>query len=124
MQDNAPGRRRSATATAVTGRASRSCLPNQKPRRDAARVTTSGNAHSPTSEGQDWHSCLTTVAFHLSGPKSASTGGGRRKGGRLRAGTEGKADYNHRVLEALFVHGLDIGSVDVLTQMAREVGLD
>ena len=50
-----------------------------------------------------YHLCL-----HLSGPKSAETCGERRKGGRLRAGTEGKADYNPRVLEALFVRRLDI----------------
>jgi predicted DsbA family dithiol-disulfide isomerase len=33
-------------------------------------------------------------------------------------------DYNHRVLEAFFVEGEDIGSFDVLTRLAGEVGLD
>jgi predicted DsbA family dithiol-disulfide isomerase len=33
-------------------------------------------------------------------------------------------DYNHRVLEAFFVRGEDVGSTDVLTQLAKEVGLD
>jgi predicted DsbA family dithiol-disulfide isomerase len=33
-------------------------------------------------------------------------------------------DYNHRVLEAFFVEGQDIGTVDVLTKLAGEVGLD
>ena len=33
-------------------------------------------------------------------------------------------DYNHRVLEAFFVEGRDIGDVGVLTELAREVGLD
>jgi predicted DsbA family dithiol-disulfide isomerase len=33
-------------------------------------------------------------------------------------------EYNHRVLEAFFVEGLDIGRVDVLTTLAGEVGLD
>ena len=33
-------------------------------------------------------------------------------------------DYNHRVLEAFFVEGQDIGSVDVLTKLAGEVGLE
>jgi predicted DsbA family dithiol-disulfide isomerase len=33
-------------------------------------------------------------------------------------------DYNHRVLEAFFVEGQDIGQVDVLTRLAGEVGLD
>jgi predicted DsbA family dithiol-disulfide isomerase len=33
-------------------------------------------------------------------------------------------DYNHRVLEAFFVKGQDIGSIDVLTKLAGEVGLD
>src|SRR3982750_253856 len=32
--------------------------------------------------------------------------------------------YNHRVLEAFFVEGLDIGDVGVLTSLAVEVGLD
>ncbi len=32
--------------------------------------------------------------------------------------------YNHRVLEAFFVDGQDIGRVDVLTRLAGEVGLD
>jgi predicted DsbA family dithiol-disulfide isomerase len=33
-------------------------------------------------------------------------------------------DYNHRVLQAFFVEGQDIGSIDVLTKLAGEVGLD
>jgi predicted DsbA family dithiol-disulfide isomerase len=33
-------------------------------------------------------------------------------------------DYNHRVLEAFFVEGQDIGRIDVLTKLAGEVGLD
>ena len=33
-------------------------------------------------------------------------------------------DYNHRVLEAFFVEGRDIGDVGVLTKLAGEVGLD
>src|SRR6516225_9489405 len=33
-------------------------------------------------------------------------------------------DYNHRVLEAFFVEGQDIGQIDVLTKLAGEVGLD
>jgi predicted DsbA family dithiol-disulfide isomerase len=33
-------------------------------------------------------------------------------------------DYNHRVLRAFFVEGRDIGSIDVLTKLAGEVGLD
>jgi predicted DsbA family dithiol-disulfide isomerase len=33
-------------------------------------------------------------------------------------------DYNHRILEAFFVQGQDIGSVEVLTKLAGEVGLD
>src|SRR3954470_7265461 len=33
-------------------------------------------------------------------------------------------DYNHRVLEAFFVEGRDIGDIDVLTGLAGEVGLD
>jgi predicted DsbA family dithiol-disulfide isomerase len=33
-------------------------------------------------------------------------------------------DYNHRLLEAFFVDGQDIGSIDVLTKLAGEVGLD
>jgi predicted DsbA family dithiol-disulfide isomerase len=33
-------------------------------------------------------------------------------------------DYNHRVLEAFFVEGQDIGRADVLTRLAVEVGLD
>src|SRR5262245_61760320 len=33
-------------------------------------------------------------------------------------------DYNHRVLEAFFVEGQDIGSINVLTRLAGEVGLD
>jgi predicted DsbA family dithiol-disulfide isomerase len=33
-------------------------------------------------------------------------------------------DYNHRVLEAFFVEGQDIGQIDVLTKVAGEVGLD
>src|SRR5438045_1235717 len=32
--------------------------------------------------------------------------------------------YNDAVLEAFFVRGLDIGDVEVLTQLGREVGLD
>src|SRR4051812_17848494 len=33
-------------------------------------------------------------------------------------------DYNHRVLEAFFVEGQDIGNIDVLTKLAGGVGLD
>jgi predicted DsbA family dithiol-disulfide isomerase len=33
-------------------------------------------------------------------------------------------EYNHRVLEAFFVEGRDIGDVGVLTGLAGEVGLD
>jgi predicted DsbA family dithiol-disulfide isomerase len=33
-------------------------------------------------------------------------------------------DYNHRVLEAFFVEGRDVGQVAVLTTLAGEVGLD
>ena len=33
-------------------------------------------------------------------------------------------DYNHRVLQAFFVEGQDIGQVDVLTRLAGEVGLN
>jgi predicted DsbA family dithiol-disulfide isomerase len=33
-------------------------------------------------------------------------------------------DYNQRVLEAFFAEGQDIGSIDVLTRLAGEVGLD
>jgi predicted DsbA family dithiol-disulfide isomerase len=33
-------------------------------------------------------------------------------------------DYNHRVLEAFFVEGQDIGQIGVLTRLAGEVGLD
>ena len=33
-------------------------------------------------------------------------------------------DYNHRVLEAFFVEGQDIGQIDVLTKLAGEVGLE
>src|SRR5215212_9056241 len=33
-------------------------------------------------------------------------------------------EYNHRVLEAFFVEGRDIGDIGVLTKLAREVGLD
>jgi predicted DsbA family dithiol-disulfide isomerase len=33
-------------------------------------------------------------------------------------------EYNHRVLEAFFVEGRDIGDVRVLTKLAGEVGLD
>lgn len=33
-------------------------------------------------------------------------------------------EYNHRVLEAFFVEGQDIGRTDVLSQLAGEVGLD
>jgi len=32
--------------------------------------------------------------------------------------------YNHRVLEAFFVEGQDIGDIGVLTKLAGEVGLD
>ena len=34
------------------------------------------------------------------------------------------AEYNHRVLEAFFVEGRDIGDTEVLTRLAGEVGLD
>lgn len=33
-------------------------------------------------------------------------------------------EYNHRVLEAFFVEGQDIGRTDVLTKLAGEVGLN
>jgi predicted DsbA family dithiol-disulfide isomerase len=33
-------------------------------------------------------------------------------------------EYNHRVLQAFFVEGRDIGQIDVLTKLAGEVGLD
>jgi predicted DsbA family dithiol-disulfide isomerase len=33
-------------------------------------------------------------------------------------------EYNHRVLQAFFVEGQDIGSIDVLTRLAGEVGLN
>jgi len=33
-------------------------------------------------------------------------------------------EYNHRVLTAFFVEGLDIGQIDVLTKLAGEVGLN
>ncbi len=33
-------------------------------------------------------------------------------------------EYNHRVLEAFFVEGRDIGDIGVLTTLAGEVGLD
>jgi predicted DsbA family dithiol-disulfide isomerase len=33
-------------------------------------------------------------------------------------------DYNHRVLQAFFVEGQDIGQIDVLTKLAGKVGLD
>ena len=33
-------------------------------------------------------------------------------------------EYNHRVLEAFFREGQDIGKIDVLTKLAGEVGLD
>jgi predicted DsbA family dithiol-disulfide isomerase len=33
-------------------------------------------------------------------------------------------EYNHRVLEAFFVEGRDIGDIGVLTGLASEVGLD
>ena len=33
-------------------------------------------------------------------------------------------EYNHRVLEAFFVEGQDIGQIDVLTRLAGEVGLN
>lgn len=34
------------------------------------------------------------------------------------------SEYNRRVLEAFFVEGRDIGQIDVLTELAGEVGLD
>lgn len=34
------------------------------------------------------------------------------------------SEYNHRVLEAFFVEGQDIGQIDVLRKLAGEVGLD
>ena len=41
------------------------------------------------------------------------------------ANEHGKAnDYNHRVLEAFFVEGQDIGDIDVLTGLAGDVGLN
>src|SRR5437868_3156360 len=33
-------------------------------------------------------------------------------------------EYNHRVLEAFFAEGRDIGQIDVLARLAGEVGLD
>jgi predicted DsbA family dithiol-disulfide isomerase len=33
-------------------------------------------------------------------------------------------EYNHRILEAFFVEGQDIGQTDVLTRLAGEVGLN
>jgi predicted DsbA family dithiol-disulfide isomerase len=33
-------------------------------------------------------------------------------------------EYNHRVLEAFFVEGQDIGQIEVLSKLAGEVGLD
>jgi predicted DsbA family dithiol-disulfide isomerase len=33
-------------------------------------------------------------------------------------------DYNHRVLQAFFLEGQDIGRIDVLTKLAGEVGLN
>ena len=33
-------------------------------------------------------------------------------------------EYNHRVLEAFFVQGRDLGDIGVLTKLAGEVGLD
>ena len=33
-------------------------------------------------------------------------------------------EYNHRVLQAFFVEGQDIGQIDVLAKLAGEVGLD
>ena len=33
-------------------------------------------------------------------------------------------EYNHRVLEAFFVEGQDVGAIGVLTRLAGEVGLD
>jgi len=33
-------------------------------------------------------------------------------------------DYNHRVLEAFFLEGQDIGQIGVLTKLAGEVGLN
>lgn len=34
------------------------------------------------------------------------------------------SEYNHRVLEAFFVEGRDIGDIGVLTKLAGDVGLD
>ncbi|WP_349408892.1 DsbA family protein [Pseudalkalibacillus sp. SCS-8] len=37
----------------------------------------------------------------------------------------GKAnEYNHRMLKAFFVEGMDLGDIDVLVKLAEEVGLD
>jgi predicted DsbA family dithiol-disulfide isomerase len=33
-------------------------------------------------------------------------------------------EYNHRMFEAFFVEGKDLGEIDVLTELAGEVGLD
>src|SRR5439155_15213749 len=33
-------------------------------------------------------------------------------------------EYNHRVLQAFFVEGRDIGQIDVLAKLAGEIGLD
>jgi predicted DsbA family dithiol-disulfide isomerase len=33
-------------------------------------------------------------------------------------------EYNHRILQAFFVEGQDIGDIDVLTKLAGEIGLD
>lgn len=33
-------------------------------------------------------------------------------------------EYNHRMLKAFFVEGKDLGNVDVLVELAEEVGLD
>jgi len=33
-------------------------------------------------------------------------------------------EYNHRILEAFFVEGQDIGQINVLAKLAGEVGLD
>ncbi len=38
---------------------------------------------------------------------------------------QGKAnEYNHRILKAFFVEGKDIGQIDILVDLAEEVGLD
>src|SRR5262249_35269542 len=113
------GPRRPTPTSAARGRASRVFQTRNRRPRARARDMVSG---PPGERGAGLALLPYHLCSHLPGPKSAQTGGERRKGGRLRAGTEGKADYNHRVLKALFVQGLDIGSLDVLTHMAREVG--